>query len=84
MVSNIIEEIRSSKTTVALLFAILSLVYTYIEVRSSNERSRTIVGIYLRNFTFSFIIVYSALYLYKNRVTGTVKTQAILTGRPNF
>tara|TARA_B100000902_G_C27251203_1_gene885366 strand:+ start:141 stop:395 length:255 start_codon:yes stop_codon:yes gene_type:complete len=84
MVSNIIEEIRCSKTAIALFFALLSLVYTYIEVRSSNERKRTIIGIYLRNFTFSFIIVYSALYLYKSKITKTVKTQAILTGRPNF
>jgi len=84
MVTKIIAEIRSSKTSLALAFALLSLVYTYIEVRTSTERKRTIIGIYLRNFTFSFIIVYLALLSFNPVVVNTVRSQAILTGRPNF
>ena len=83
MVFKLLEEGRKSKTTIALLFALLSIVYTYIEVRSSNELKRTILGIYLRNFTFSFIIVYLALLSFTPEIK-TVKNQAILTGRPNF
>lgn len=85
MVTKILEEIRSNKTTLALVFAFLSLVYTYIEVRSTKEINRTIIGIYLRNFTFSFIIVYLALLSFKGEVKSVVRSsQNILTGRPNF
>lgn len=88
--SNVLKELRASKTMLALAFAALSIVYTYIEVRSSKELKRTIIGIYLRNFTFSFIIVYLGLLAYEP-VSNTVKVGgssvgggAILTGRPNF
>mgnify|MGYP001394254086 CR=1 FL=1 len=85
MVTKILEEIRSNKTTLALVFAFLSLVYTYIEVRSTKEINRTIIGIYLRNFTFSFIIVYLALLSFKGEVKSVARSsQNILTGRPNF
>ena len=90
--SNVLKELRASKTMLALAFAALSIVYTYIEVRSSKELKRTIIGIYLRNFTFSFIIVYLGLLVYEP-VNNAVKVGggssgigggAILTGRPNF
>ena len=85
MVTRILDELRSNKTTLALAFAFLSIFYTYIEVRSSKEFNRTVVGIYLRNFTFSFIIVYLALLSFKGEVKSVVRSsQNILTGRPNF
>ena len=91
MVSNVLNELRASKTMLALAFAALSIVYTYIEVRSSKELKRTIIGIYLRNFTFSFIIVYLGLLAYSPNGGASVKVGgssvgggAILTGRPNF
>ena len=88
MLSNIVSELRNSKTTVSLLVASLSLIYTYIEVRTSFQSKRSILGRYLRNFTFSFIIIYLAISLYRSSATDStaksITSHTIHTGRPNF
>ena len=88
-----LDQLRGNKTIIALLFASLSILYTYIELKTEVNTTRTAVGHYLRNFTFSFIIVYSSLLIYKKSkklnllepvVNNIVKQAHIMTGRPNF
>ena len=78
-----IDQLRSNKTVIALLLASVSLVFTWMELKSQVNSKRSELGHYVRNFTFSFIIVYLALMAFTPDVK-TVKSQAILTGRPNF
>ena len=87
-----IDQLRSNKTLIALTMACLSIIYTWVELKTEVNTKRTALGHYIRNFTFSFIIVYSGLLIFDNKPAITklggglpvVRQTHIMTGRPNF
>ena len=88
-----IDQFRSNKTLIALTMACLSILYTWVELKTEVNTKRTALGHYVRNFTFSFIIVYSGLLIFDNKhlpipkiIGGNnlIKQTHIMTGRPNF
>ena len=84
-----IDQLRSNKTVIALLLASVSLVFTWMELKSQVNSKRSELGHYVRNFTFSFIIVYSGLLIFSDspipvQQLPSIKQTHIMTGRPNF
>ena len=84
-----IDQLRSNKTVIALLLASVSLVFTWMELKSQVNSKRSELGHYVRNFTFSFIIVYSGLLIFSDSPSRvqqlpSIKQTHIMTGRPNF
>ncbi len=81
------ETIRNNKTIIAIVIAMLSIPYTYMELKTNMNTVRSDLGHYVRNFTFSFIIVYLGLMFYNTKTTQVIqpiKQTNIMTGRPNF
>ena len=53
-----IDQLRSNKTVIALLLASVSFSIYLDGIKITSKYKRSELGHYVRNFTFSFIIVY--------------------------